>query len=188
MKNIPIIALAVLLLASCQKENKSDLAVASHSPALKVAVARPFEVNLYTTVNPDPSIPPTACSGDLPGLATPAFFLHGTASHMGAIDASLSSVQDVTCNLSFATAILTTTVAGQIVAADGDKIFYTGADEINVINLLTNAGPSGPITGVWTINGGTGRFEGATGSFTINGSVAFAGPTLSFTGQGTITY
>jgi hypothetical protein len=153
-----------------------------------MTVTRPFEVSLYTTVNADPLIPPTACSGDLPGLTTPAFFLHGTASHLGSINSALSSVQDVTCNLSFLTATLSTTVAGQIAAANGDLIYYTGVDEINVFNLLTSAGPTGPITGVWTITGGTGRFTGATGSFTINGSVEFATPTLTFTGQGTITY
>jgi hypothetical protein len=189
MKNIKIIALAVLVLAGCKKENTTVPAdLASNSAALKESATRPFEVNFVSSVDTDPTIPPTACSGDLPGLANAGYFLHGTASHMGQIKAAQSRGQDVSCNLSFATALLYTTVAGQIAAANGDLIYYTGIDTINVYNLLTSSGTTGAITGIWTITGGTGRFVGATGSFSINGLVSFTGPTLSFTGLGTITY
>jgi hypothetical protein len=71
---------------------------------------------------------------------------------------------------------------------NGDLVYYTGSDEINVFNLLTGAGTTGTITGVWTITGGAGRFEGATGSFAIDGFVDFTDLTLYFSGDGTINY
>jgi hypothetical protein len=79
-------------------------------------------------------------------------------------------------------------VEGQLAAANGDLLFYTGEDVLDVFNLITGSGPTGTITGVWTVTGGTGRFEGATGSFAIAGPVDFNTMTFHFTGEGTITY
>ena len=195
MKKINVIALAILLLASCKKESNelnstvsAQDELSSNTNARKIAVPRPFEITFYTTKDTNSTIPPTSCSGDLPGFANAGVFLHGTATHLGLIDSLHSRLQDVNCNLSFATALLTTNFAGQMAAQNGDLIFYTGDDEINVYNLLTGAGTTGTITGVWTITGGTGRFEGASGSFTINGPVDFTTATFSGTGIGTITY
>jgi hypothetical protein len=189
MKNIKFLALALVLLSACKKESTTAPGgLASVTTTQKTAATRPFFVDFTTTVDTDPSIPPTACSGDLPGLANAGYFLHGTATHMGSLISLQSRGQDVTCNLSFATALLYTTVAGQIAAADGDLIYYTGIDTINVYNLLTSSGTTGVINGLWTITGGTGKFTGASGSFPISGLVDFTGPKLSFKGMGSITY
>lgn len=193
MKRMSFLILAIILVVSCKKEikdaNPETAQGLSHQiNTAKEIVTYPFKVSFYTTEDPDPSIPPTACSGDIPGFANPGYFLHGHASLLGLIDPAQSRGQDVSCNLSLSTFILTTTVAGQIAAANGDLLYYTGNDVLNLTNLFTNAGPTGSISGVWTITGGTGRFVGATGSFTINGPVDFATRTFSFTGEGTITY
>ncbi len=195
MKKIQMIAIAVLFLTACNKDmnevmpsSTGQTDVASDSNLKKCKHTRPFSINFYTTVDTNSAIPPTPCSGDLPGFANAGYFLHGTASHMGLINVAGSRGQDVSCNLSFTTALLTTSVAGEITSACGDKIFYTGNDEINVFNLLTNSGTTGTITGLWTITGGTGKFAGATGSFPINGPVDFTTSTFSITGTGTITY
>lgn len=195
MKKIKIIALAIMLLTSCKKESNElssastlPVDVASNAMAKKTMVSRSFEISFYTTVDTNSSIPRTSCTGDLPGFANAGVFLHGTATHLGLIDPLQSRLQDVNCNLSFATALLTTNIAGQMASQNGDLVFYTGNDEINVFNLLTGAGTTGTITGVWTITGGTGRFAGASGSFTINGPVDFTTATFSGTGVGTITY
>ena len=193
MKSIKIIALATMFLTACEKD-MNDITpgemeqTASSTYSGKVKVTRPFSVNLFTSVDTNPAIPPTPCSGDLPGFANAGYFLNGTATHTGLIQPSQSRGQDVSCNLSFATALLTTSVAGQIAAANGDLIYYTGNDEINVFGLLTGTSTTGTITGLWTITGGTGRFEGATGSFPISGPVDFVTGTFSFAGTGTITY
>jgi hypothetical protein len=194
MKKIKIIAVAILFLTACSKDandvnlgstSQSDLAAGSMQ---KTSVARPFKITFTTTVDPDPSIPPTPCTGDLPGLANAGLFIQGNATHLGQLQ-STSRLQDVTCNLSFTTALLTTSIAGQLVAANGDKVFFTGNDEINVLNLLLGHPElPGTITGVWTITGGTGRFVNATGSFTINGPVDFTTSSFSGEGVGTIVY
>jgi hypothetical protein len=193
MKKIKTIALAIILLSACKKDNsemnidnKTQADITSN--AARSRATRSFEITFTTTVDTDPSIPPTPCTGDLPGLANAGVFLHGNATQLGLINSSQSRLQDVSCNLSFTTALLTTTIAGQMTGSNGDKIYFTGNDEINVSNLLTGAGPTGTITGLWTITGGTGRFAGATGSFSINGPVDFATSTFSGTGAGNITY
>jgi hypothetical protein len=189
MKQITMIALAIMLFTSCKKEAQEINAVSTLQNAGKASVSRPFKVAFYTSQDTDPSIPPTACSGDIPGFANPGYFVHGEASHMGPLRALESRGQDVTCNISFATASLNTTVAGQLAANNGDLIYYTGADAFNIVNLLTGHPEiPGTVTGVWTITGGTGRFTGASGSFEFTGAVDFLTSTFSFTGEGTITY
>lgn len=190
MKKIMSMAIAIIFLASCQKEtrpvNNLEPEFASQANAEGKKVTRPMKVNFYSSE--DLSVPPTPCTGDLPGLANAGYFIHGEATHMGPLRSLQSRGQDVSCNLSFATGILNTTVSGQLAADNGDLLYYTGVDALNLVNLLTGQGPTGTIAGVWTITGGTGRFTGATGSFAFTGPVDFATRTFSFTGEGTITY
>jgi hypothetical protein len=194
MKKVNIIILAIMLFTACKKENEisptltvqDDLS--SGTNLAKAIITRPFEVNFTTTADTSSSIPPTPCTGDLPGFAIAGLFLHGAGTHIGKINPSQSTLQHVSCDLSFTTALLTTVIAGQIASANGDLIFYTGNDEINVFNLLTGGGTTGTITGLWTITGGTGRFTGATGSFSLNGTVDFITSTFIGKGIGTITY
>jgi len=191
MKNFVIISLAVTLFTACSKDSAdinpgtTDNVTSNNEKSL---VTRPFSASINAVADTDPSIPPTACSGDLPGFAAPDFILSGTAAHMGQLDIQNSRLHHNDCNLSFSTAQLTTNVSGQLAAANGDLIYYNGDDIVNVINLLTQAGTTGEITGTWTITGGTGRFENATGSFTIDGIVDLVGNSFSCQCNGTITY
>ena len=192
MKKLTIIPLAAILLLACSKEVKEQQdslqATLASQPANKSQTTRAFMASLYSSVDTNPSIPPTACSGDIPGLANPGYFLHGNATHLGELSWQQSRGQDIACNLSFASMLLTTTVSGQLAAANGDLVYYTGADEIDASTFLSGAGTAGTIQGVWTITGGTGRFVGATGSFTIYGPADFATGTFRFEAVGTITY
>ena len=188
-----MISLAALFFAACEKDSNEvnpstgQNDYSSNTNVAKVRVSRPFQIQFSTAVDPNPNIPPTPCSGDL-GLANAGLFVSGTATYLGLINAAQSRLQDVSCNLSLATHLLTTSIAGQMVSADGDTLFYTGNDEIDVLNLLTGSTDPGTITGTWTFTGGTGRFEGATGSFSISGPVNFATASFSGTGVGTITF
>jgi len=197
MKQLSFIALAFMALAACCTEDSemcpepSTQTNSNPSPnflAIKTATTRPFHANLFTSVDPDPNIPPTPCSGDIPGFANPGVFMHGTATHLGALQYQSSRIQDVACDLNVTTMLLTTSFSGQLAAANGDLIYVSGDDVIDASTFLTGAGTTGTITGTWTINGGTGRFAGATGSFTINGPVDFATTSFSCVCNGTITY
>jgi len=190
MKKIKLILPAILLLAACSKESTeiSPAVSTSNMQAAKVNVARPFRAIINATANTDAAIPPTSCSGDLPGFSAPDFLLTGSATHMGDFIPQISNLHHVSCDLSFATMLLTTNVSVQLAANNGDLLYCTGNDVVNVAALLTQTGTTGSITGTWTINGGTGRFEGATGSFTINGFVDFISNSFNCECVGTITY
>lgn len=173
MRKISIFALTILLLNACKKD-----------------VNRPMRFEFQSSVNA--ASPTLTCT--LPGvpfaIANSGYFLQGTATHLGSINSTASKGQDGFCNLS-AAFILTTKTSGQIVAANGDKIIYSGDDIIDLNNVIANGATTAPITGVWTVTGGTGKFAGASGSFTINGVVNIAaegGPTFNITGEGTINY
>ncbi len=192
MKKLSIIILSVLLFVACNKESGSltlheEEAVSKSGQ--KSQVTRVFKGEFQASIDPDPSNSPIVCAGDIPGFAIPVrFLLNGNATHVGELIEQQSGFQHASCNLSVSTMQLTTTIGGQLVASNGDRIFYTGHDVIDVSGLLTGQGTTGTIQGVWTITGGTGRFEEASGSFTINGHVDFVTTTLSFKAEGTITY
>lgn len=181
--------LFVLLFAACKKESNDVAPVSSSNTGSEnLRCARVFKAHFYTSVDTNSSIPPTPCSGDLPGLANPGYFLHGHATHLGKLKSKFSRGQDVSCDLSMATMLLTTSVSGQLASANGDLIYYTGNDAIDASLFLTGAGTTGTISGTWTITGGTGRFAAASGSFHIIGPVDFVTGTFSFNALGTINY
>lgn len=195
MKKISIFAMAIMLFTACKKEVSSDpmmqAELVSISNAQNAKATSPMKIDFYSSVNL--ASPNLTCT--LPGvpfgIANSGYFLHGNATHLGLINAETSIGLDGSCNLNGTTFILFTTTGGQIVAANGDKITYTGNDAIDLNNIIFNGGTTAAITGLWTITGGTGRFNGATGSFSIKGIVNVAapqGPTFSITGDGTITY
>lgn len=192
MKKFSIISLSLMLLIACSKDSDQLASVQgeiSVKPSTqKSQTSRVFKGNLFSTINLNPSAPPMSCTGDLPGLALPEHFMHGNATHMGELIWQQSTLIHTSCNLSFATMLLTTDVSGQLSASNVDLIYYSGTDVIDVTNLLTGAGTTGSIEGTWTITGGTGRFDGASGSITINGTVDFNTGTFSCAVNGTITY
>ncbi len=153
---------------------------------IKVVIVEDDHANFQSSLDTGSS--PTSCSGDLPGFALLDHFLAGQATHLGNLNSSLSKLHHVNCDLSFATALLTASVSGQLAAANGDLVYYTGNDVIDVSGLLTATSTSGSINGTWTITGGTGKFNGASGSFTISGTVNFITGTFTAEANGTISY
>ncbi len=185
----------VLLIAACSKDSNemnpgpaSADGSASYTTAAKGKVTRTFDAAFYTTVDANTAIPPTSCTGDIPGFANPGIFLHGNGLHIGKIKSSLSRLQDDSYNLSLTTRLLTTRVVGQIASASGDLIYVTGIDTIDAANYINAVSFAGTITGTWTITGGTGKFTGATGSFRVSGPVDFATTSFSVACLGTISY
>ena len=187
-KFIAIISSAILLFA-CSKEINQETPAAENLLSIQnPQVLRVFSGSISSSINTDPSIPPMQCTGDLPGLFLPDHFLSGSAIHLGTFIAQESTLHHASCNLSFATMQLTASVSGQITPGNGDRIYYNGNDVIDVTNLLTGQGNTGSIQGTWTITGGTGRFDEASGTITINGLVNFTTGTFSASFTGAINY
>jgi len=109
------------------------------------------------STHPRAALPPTLL---VDGSAT------GVGTHVG--DFSLS--YRATVNLADGTA----TGSTQLIAANGDSIFTTF---VGTIEPTTTPGIAS-ITEINTITGGTGRFAGAQGSFTVERLVHGVKPTL----------
>lgn len=184
MKKLTIIIAALGLLAACSKQS-DDLALpqADQNNSTVLRQARPFKATLNAAA--DANAAPTSCSGVVP-FAAPDFLLGGNATHMGLLNAN-SRLHHVSCDVNVATAQLTTNVSVDLVAANGDVLHCTGDDTVNVAVLLGGTAPP-TITGTWTINGGTGKFNNATGSVRINGLVDFATFSFNCDVVGTVNY
>jgi hypothetical protein len=72
---------------------------------------------------------------------------------------------------------------GQLIAANGDTIYLTNTGSADVVSKPGFA----LITEIYTITGGTGRFAGAQGSFSLDRSVNNATGFTSGSFHGTIT-
>lgn len=183
-----------MLLAACKKDSSTDAFLMDDLASQKKGgkqVTRPMKIDIFSSPDPDFISSPCSNSGF---LRTSGFFVNGTATHLGKIDASNSPGEDVSCNFTVTTEgrlVLETEVAGQITAANGDMIYYTGSDKLDLTEILTGVSPFGTIVGTWIITGGTGRFVGATGTLPIKGIIDASPPTggiFRATAEGTITY
>ena len=154
---------------------KAGIAVAAMflTAALAVPAAAqkqvPFKGSLQgqETDTPQGGPPPTTVIAD--GSAT------GIATHVG----QFSYTYQLTVNLANGTA----TGSAQLVAANGDSIDTT----ITGSSDLTATPGFATITEINTITGGTGRFAGAQGSFTVERLVNLATGFTSGSFHGTIT-
>jgi hypothetical protein len=124
-------------------------------------------------------------------LATLEVALAGTrnATHLGL---STAEASNVTIDLSqLGQNLIGVIFDNTITAADGDELYTTAAATIDITPILSG-GTSLPFSDVEDIAGGTGRFEGASGSFGSTGSVTLNLATgtgvLTFTSTGTISY
>ena len=191
MKKLAIIVAAFGILSACEKADDLSTALPGQNTidpgTAGLRTARPFSATLSAAVDVNSTNPPTACSGDIP-FAAPDFLVSGIATHTGQLDAQLSLLHHVSCNVSLETMQLTTSVTVELVSANGDKINLAGEDVVDIAALIGGTGLTGAITGAWTITGGTGRFSEATGTLEIAGVVDFATNTFTCSCAGTLNY
>jgi hypothetical protein len=129
----------------------------------------PFKGSIqgHETDTPQGGPPPTTLSVD--GSAT------GIATHVG----QFSFTYELTVNLANGTA----TGSAHLIAANGDSIYTTiaGSSELTATTGVVS------ITEINTITGGTGRFAGAEGSFTVERLLNLVTGFTSGSFHGTIT-
>ena len=194
MKKMVMMAVGIMLLAACKKDSINDSFLTGDIESKANGgkqVSRPMKIDIFSS--PIPGFQGSPCLNGA-FLSTSGFFVNGTATHLGKIDAKNSPGEDVSCEFivtDLGRLTLQTKVAGQITGANGDLIYYTGSDILDLTDIISQVSPFGTIVGTWTITGGTGRFVGATGSFPIKGIVDVSKPSGGYftaTGEGTITY
>ena len=175
----------MLFLVACQSSS-DELASPGKSTQIvpRSQQARAFQATLTGAL--DLESEGTDCTGGLP-FPLLDYSITGNATHLGNLNAA-SFLHHDDCNADFGTMTLSASVSGELVGANGDLIYYSGEDVVDIYNFVFGTGPNGPITGTWTITGGTGRFDGASGSFTISGLVDFTTLGFSVVADGTITY
>lgn len=178
MKKMMIMAIAILLLAACQKEatlengilTDPQFTLNSAKQTAKVRVTRPITNALES--DPDPNT--TSVYGG-------ALF-YGTISHLG-------QVHGKTFNTSFtpvSASVFSITSDDIVYAANGDELWTKGSI---VVTFPTDGSVIATITGGSTIIGGTGRFVGATGYFIYENMVYnIVTGHESHTSYGEITY
>jgi hypothetical protein len=139
MKKIMIMAIAIVLLASCKKES--------------TPVTRSITNSLQS--DPDPSLPPLAC-----GVGGGALF-YGTMTIHGHVGKVHGPSVNKTCS---ATPDGKIAITSDDISyfANGDELWTKGNI---VVTFPTDGSTTATITGGSTIVGGTGRFKGATGYF-----------------------
>ena len=113
------------------------------------------------------------CTGPIP-LAVPRVFeIDGVYSGQGKVSGVSTQLS---CELT-ADGFLITTVQGATRGGDGDQTFW---EQVAGINLAT-----GELTGSGVLTGGTGKFEGLTGSYDVVGTVDLATGVVTSAFEGT---
>ncbi len=176
MKNflIPTLALFLLVFAGCQKEKLETLPesaltdqAAPDGTITTRSVSVPFKAHFETTVT---------TIGVENGIVTLNIDGVGKATHMG--KSTMHSISMVNTNQF---PWLQTGTQDEYTAANGDKLFgsHTGIAIPNEQGIVS-------FSGAWEITGGTGHFEGVTGSGTYEGTASLALGTGEITYDGTL--
>ncbi|MCU0369965.1 MAG: hypothetical protein MUC31_00990 [Bacteroidales bacterium] len=171
--NIAAIAVLLLGLAACQKDDTSSANNSSQGEnTLKNDVTRPFKAHSAGTI----AIVYSEENECYPEFPQVQFIGTGTGTHIGKHTSewyvcinSLGGLEGI--------------FYGILTAADGDKIYFSQPD-LSVFTI----DEYGNVTGEFDITGGTGRFEGATGHFDTYGVDDFVNMTFDIYSEGYITY
>jgi hypothetical protein len=140
------------------------------------SVERPFRMTAYASVLDE------APSDDCPFLEVNVGG-EGEATHMGTVDVSRTHCFSPTSDPAFNNGRWRAT------AANGDAIWGTYEGNGAPLEFDDQGNPTLlEITGPYTIEGGSGRFEGATGEGVISGQLNLLTHGGNFVSEGTITY
>ena len=103
----------------------------------------------------------------------------GTCTYLGELQKG-SRLYIKQCNMGAGVSSVTTTGRWELISGTGDRLLLLSEERVSLI--------TGTLAGNLTISGGTGIFNGATGSISIRGSVELKTGIARRTGTGTIVF
>ncbi len=158
---LPILA-AGLVLVGCSDNGLTNAKLPASAGGVSAARAStmvPITWKFHNMGAPGGILVCLNSDGSPPSAFVPANWrLEGNLTHMGLIDADASSAVFSNCIVNIVAGIPLTVASDgsiRVVGANGDALFLTGVQTLEVATLRA--------TGEWTVTGGTGRFEGASG-------------------------
>ncbi len=155
---LPTLALTIILAAACTQDAPTTISADALSLSSASAVKMlPFRATYHFTAGLTP-VPPEVCPTQLADIATG----QGNATHLGRFAGETFSCVDLG-NLRLTDGRFTFT------AADGSQVHGTYEADLVPLSPTLIA-----IAGTFTITGGTGRFQGATGGGSLTGHVNLA--------------
>ena len=101
----------------------------------------------------------------------------GSTTGIATVLGQFSLTYDETVNIT--TLPLTGTGTANLFNSNGDSISMRISEQLTLPTTIVGTTPVGSITGTYTIVGGTGRFAGATGQFTVQRLSNLGGPTFT---------
>jgi hypothetical protein len=171
--NIAAIATILLAFAACQKDSTSVSNSGQDETTMKKQpVTKNFKINNSSGV-----FEYSYNSECGPSYTQASIIGSGTATHIGNFDTEASFCVDENGSA-------TSDINGTFTAANGDQIIYYMSDPSAGIYF----DEEGLMHMEFDIVGGTGRFDGATGYYSLVGTVDFVNFTWSWIGNGSITY
>jgi hypothetical protein len=190
IRGLFLLALVPLSIASCSDRAPlapTDQAGAARQPGSLQSNqhGRPIKGQCTTTIT---FLEPGAegqCAAFLPVLASAFIRIDGacTVSHLGRTN--VTAIQQLLFELDQNGVPVVTALrnCSTLTAANGDALTHT------TTGVVAPAGPADvSFTGPLTFTGGTGRFAGASGSATFNGTASLATNTGAFSFEGTVAY
>jgi hypothetical protein len=141
------------------------------TPALADKDALPFKAKTDVVF----SEPSTACETGYDGTYTEHI---GTGTHLGRFH-----LDETLCVNASGFPVIVFYVTGTLVAANGDELYFDTEGELNMATgVMTSTG--------WLFDGGTGRFENASGQAdeTLIRNPPVTGPIIGIIAKGTISY
>lgn len=175
MKSVFFVAMFLILALGCEKFADVTPMESEQLELKKGEIVVPAKCWLTTVL--DPTIPFVTCVPEEYGVHIPGGgWMKGHETHGGKLKEELSTWSIPVCYLGPGPDQLTEIVEGTHTVANGDSYFYSGT---LTINYVTSA-----LTGEIDINGGTGKYEGATGHLTLTGKQNMELMMATFTGEG----
>ena len=174
-------ALAFLILAFLGCEQSEALLPFDTNQELKsteTVQMVPFKGKLISAPTSPALIP---CNDPVTGAVFPLPInnsVSGNATHLGKLDAMTSTVTVVSCSFDAIAMELTANLDFVFMNKKGDGVTFSGQ------SVITAAGPS---SGNYTITGGFGKFDGATGWLMTSGVADLTTGTTDFSVDGYIT-